>query len=79
MTDKRRDERVRDLAYRIWEARGCEPGGELDDWLAAERQLGSIASATPEPPIKVPNPPEGEASTVEAELTKIASRDAPGG
>jgi hypothetical protein len=27
-------------AYFLAEARGFEPGGELDDWLAAEEQIG---------------------------------------
>ena len=77
MPDSQSDERIRELAYRIWEDRGRQPGRALDDWLAAERQLEPPSSV--EPPIKVPNPPEIEASSVESELTKIASRDAPGG
>ena len=30
---------VRSLAYRIYLARGGEPGHELEDWLQAEREL----------------------------------------
>ncbi|OGU20643.1 MAG: hypothetical protein A3K13_00350 [Gemmatimonadetes bacterium RIFCSPLOWO2_12_FULL_68_9] len=30
---------VRSLAYRIYQARGGEPGHELEDWLQAEREL----------------------------------------
>lgn len=30
---------VRSLAYRIYRARGGEPGHELEDWLQAEREL----------------------------------------
>ena len=26
-------------AYQIFEARGKEPGGDVDDWLQAEREL----------------------------------------
>jgi len=33
----------------------------------------------PEPPIKVPNPPEEEVDDVLSEAPKVASRDAPGG
>ena len=33
----------------------------------------------PEPPIKVPNPPEEEVDDVLREVPKVASRDAPGG
>jgi hypothetical protein len=35
-----RDEKVRDLAYRLWESRGRpQDGSEQQDWLEAERQL----------------------------------------
>jgi Protein of unknown function (DUF2934) len=27
-------------AYEIYQARGCQGGGELQDWLAAEKELG---------------------------------------
>lgn len=33
-------EEVARVAYCIAEARGFEPGHELDDWLAAEQQIG---------------------------------------
>ena len=29
-------------AYEIFEARGAQPGWDLDDWLQAERELSSI-------------------------------------
>jgi Protein of unknown function (DUF2934) len=29
-------------AYQIFEARGCADGFDVDDWLAAERELASI-------------------------------------
>jgi hypothetical protein len=32
---------VRDLAYRLWERRGCPEGEDQADWFEAERQLGS--------------------------------------
>lgn len=31
-----REQAVREAAYACFEARGCEPGHELDDWLKAE-------------------------------------------
>jgi hypothetical protein len=41
-----RDEKVRDLAYRIWESRGRPSDGSgYEDWLEAERQLSK------EPPL----------------------------
>jgi hypothetical protein len=29
-------------AYELFEARGAQPGWDLDDWLQAERELSSI-------------------------------------
>lgn len=36
--DERR-ERIAVAAYYRWERRGCTPGCELDDWLAAEQEV----------------------------------------
>ena len=36
-----RHEAIARAAYFLAEARGFEPGHELDDWLAAEQQVGS--------------------------------------
>ncbi len=33
------EDEVRALAYRLFQARGGEPGHELEDWLQAEREL----------------------------------------
>jgi hypothetical protein len=33
------DQAIRNRAYQLYEARGGEPGAELDDWLRAEREL----------------------------------------
>jgi Protein of unknown function (DUF2934) len=35
---RRRYERIAEAAYRRAARRGFTPGGELDDWLAAERE-----------------------------------------
>ena len=32
-------QRVAELAYILYEARGKKPGHELDDWLEAERRI----------------------------------------
>ena len=66
------------LAYRLWAARGRQHGFDLQDWLDAERLIGD-SEDDPEPPIKVPNPPEDEVDDVLREAPKVASRDAPGG
>jgi DnaJ-domain-containing protein 1 len=34
-----REEMIREAAYRLAKQRGFEPGHELEDWLAAERQI----------------------------------------
>jgi len=34
-----RDEKIKRRAYEIYLARDGQPGGELDDWLQAEREL----------------------------------------
>ena len=36
-----RDEQIRCCAYEIYLERSEQPGGELDDWLQAERELGN--------------------------------------
>jgi hypothetical protein len=38
-------EEVARRAYELYEARGAQPGWDLDDWLQAERELGSMAPA----------------------------------
>jgi len=35
-----RSERVRDLAYSLWEQQGRPVGRDLEHWLEAERRLG---------------------------------------
>lgn len=37
------DDDVRSLAYHIYQARGGEPGHEVEDWLQAERELRGSA------------------------------------
>ncbi len=41
LTDANSDRReeVARRAYQIWEASGRQPGRDLDNWLAAERQI----------------------------------------
>ena len=79
-----KDDAVRELAYRLWAARGRQHGFDLQDWLDAERLIGAsegpgLSGDDPEPPIKVPNPPEEEADDLLREAPKVGSRDAPGG
>lgn len=39
LTAAERHRRICDLAYRLAEQRGFAPGGEVDDWLEAEREV----------------------------------------
>ena len=32
-------------AYELYEARGAQPGADLDDWLQAERELGGMSDS----------------------------------
>jgi hypothetical protein len=33
-------------AYQLYEQRGCAHGGDVDDWLSAERELGLARDPT---------------------------------
>jgi len=44
-TEPTRDDVAR-RAYELYEARGGEPGAELEDWLRAERELREPADGT---------------------------------
>jgi hypothetical protein len=37
VTDETTTERIRQRAYQLYLERGCEPGRDLEDWLAAEQ------------------------------------------
>ena len=84
---------IRDLAYRLWEARGRRDGHAMEDWLDAERQVKAsqlpdpVAEAAPEHSRRrrkntsapAPTVPVDDAVTTSSELPKVGSRDAPGG
>jgi hypothetical protein len=38
------EQEIRDRAYEIYLQRGAQAGSDLEDWLQAERELGSMAS-----------------------------------
>jgi len=44
-----RDKLVREAAYFRAERRGFSPGGELEDWVAAERDVDQMVAAGKEP------------------------------
>lgn len=37
-------ERIAELAYQLWEARGCPHGSATEDWLKAEETLRATQS-----------------------------------
>lgn len=37
---------IANLAYALWQASGCPEGTADENWLAAERQLGSARTST---------------------------------
>jgi Protein of unknown function (DUF2934) len=46
---------IRDLAYRLWESRGCPQGSADQDWLEAERQI--LTAPTVSQAVKPVKPP----------------------
>jgi hypothetical protein len=85
---------IRELAYRLWEARGRRDGHAIDDWLDAERQVK--AAQLPDPSTEpaprrsrsrnkktastpAPTVPIDDAVNTTPEMPKVGSRDAPGG
>lgn len=38
------EEHIPQLAYRLYEERGCEGGHSVDDWLRAKREVRGFAS-----------------------------------
>lgn len=65
-------QRIRELAYQLWEQRGRRDGYAQDDWLDAERRVLSE-------PTNVRPVPLDEAQNTQPETPKVGSRDAPGG
>lgn len=39
-----REQQIREAAYFLYEARGCAPGHELEDWLAAEAVIEQVSA-----------------------------------
>jgi len=46
LLDEKLRERIRQRAYQLYEARGAEPGRELDDWTKAEAELAGPMKVT---------------------------------
>jgi hypothetical protein len=48
MGNTKREEEIRRRAYEIYLERGQQPGGELDDWLKADRELEGVRFSSAE-------------------------------
>ena len=44
-------EQIEKRAYELYLARGCEPGMDVEDWLAAEREL-TVETDVPEAAVR---------------------------
>ena len=49
VSDDERHGHIAQAAYRRAHTRNFEPGGELEDWLSAEREVDEGHSKTPQP------------------------------
>lgn len=48
--DVQREQTIRQVAYALYEARGCVSGYELEDWLQAEAQVQGGLAELPSTP-----------------------------
>jgi hypothetical protein len=46
--DTARQRRIQELAYLRAEQRGFAPGGELEDWVWAENEVGQLSTLSPD-------------------------------
>jgi hypothetical protein len=71
---------IGELAYRLWQARGCPDGTAEQDWLEAEKQLEASRPARP-PASHLPDVPPANAAAkwkaAEAAREKPARRAEP--
>ncbi len=71
---------VRELAYRLWEARGRRHGDAEQDWLAAESQLagGELASGDIAAGARPADRPASEVAARDLPGHDLAAHDVPG-
>jgi DUF2934 family protein len=66
---------VGELAYQLWQARGCPDGTAEKDWLDAERQLRTAPPTRESPSSNAQNPAAGgQTSPVAGTSRKESSR-----
>jgi hypothetical protein len=75
--------RIRETAYLMWEAAGCQHGRSLEYWLAAERELIAFFDGEPErgiaddrqPPLMAPLSPPRWASVVAEKDEEVEGKE----
>ena len=75
VNDEERRKRIAEAAYYRAQGRGFRGDQQLDDWLAAERELASLISAEPEPQSEDPIPPQPDQSSGAAIPAPLAKED----
>ena len=77
MSESDREERIRQRAYERYEQRGsAAQGGEMEDWLEAEREEDELFDSTKHPDVDIPEAPHRDDAGTPPGSTKEA---APGG
>jgi hypothetical protein len=67
---------VRELAYQLWQARGCPNGTAEQDWRDAEQQLATPRDAAPEAAASKVAAPKATAPKNAAPKTRAAESEA---
>jgi hypothetical protein len=67
---------IGELAYRLWQARGCPEGSAEQDWLDAEKQLrlAQRAAEPRAPEARIPEARTGEARAGESKASNAIDR-----
>lgn len=65
---------VGELAYQLWQARGCPDGTAEQDWLDAERQLRTAPPTWESPTSNAQSPASGQTSRAAGVSRKESSR-----
>lgn len=75
MNDEERRKRIAEAAYYRAQGRGFSGDQQLDDWLAAERELALMTSAEPESGSEDPRPPQPDQTSGAAIPAPLAKED----
>ena len=74
--DDKRDEKIRQRAYELWEQEGRPEGRHSEHWEQAAGETGEETTEEESPgPIKQQDPAEGDRATIERELERHGRAD----